>query len=321
MERRNDILALSQSLGEAPDRYLCHREAQHLLAATAFMAGLDVLDVEKVVGSLKAPLQEAVRQIVAFRKISEEARAATNERFIADAADRYRDFFDRVESRPLTERQRRAALTGEDATLVLAGAGSGKTSVLMARAGFILESGLAGESEILVRAFARKAQQEMAERIKARLGRKIAVSTFHSLGLAILGEAEGRRPNLSKLAEDTRLFRKTIARFIDDAAADPAYRSSLVHFFATVLFVPKPQEAFASRDAYLQYVRSVELRTVHRMGKHAVSAAQACASPAQRCDGFLLVLVRRLIDCQFSLQCTRLRRIYGNPGEIVSKVR
>jgi DNA helicase-4 len=176
--------------------------------------------------------------------------------------NRYRDFFDRVESRPLTERQRRAALTGEDATLVLAGAGSGKTSVLMARAGFILESGLAGESEILLLAFARKAQQEMAERIEARLGRKIAVSTFHGLGYAILGEAEGRRPNLSKLAKDTRLFRKTIARFIDDAATDPAYRSSLVHFFATLLFVPKPPEDFASRDAYLQYVRGIELRTL-----------------------------------------------------------
>jgi DNA helicase-4 len=172
--------------------------------------------------------------------------------------NRYRDFFDRVESRPLTERQRRAALTGEVATLVLAGAGSGKTSVLMARAGFILESGLAGESEILLLAFARKAQQEMAERIEARLGRKIAVSTFHGLGYAILGEAEGRRPNLSKLAKDTRLFRKTIARFIDDAATDPAYRSSLVHFFATLLFVPKPPEDFASRDAYLQYVRGIE---------------------------------------------------------------
>ena len=215
--RRNDILALSRSLGAAlsAERYLCHREAQHLLAATAFMAKLDVLDVEQVIGSLEAPLQEAVRQIAAFRKISEEARAETNERFIADAADRYRDFFDRVESRPLTERQRWAALTGEDATLVLAGAGSGKTSVLMARAGFILQSGLAGESELLLLAFAKKAKQEMAERIKARLGRKIAVSTFHGLGLAILGEAEGRRPNLSKLAEDTRLFRKTIARFIE----------------------------------------------------------------------------------------------------------
>jgi hypothetical protein len=56
MERRNDILALSQSLGEALS--LCHSEAQHLLAATAFMAKLDVLDVERVIGSLEAPLQE-----------------------------------------------------------------------------------------------------------------------------------------------------------------------------------------------------------------------------------------------------------------------
>ncbi len=160
-------------------------------------------------------------------------------------------------------RQRQAALTGEDATLVLAGAGSGKTSVLMARTGFILESGLANEGEILLLAFAKKAQQEMAERIEARLGRKIAVSTFHGLGLAIIGEAEGRRPGLSKLAEDTRLFRQTIARFIDQAAADPTYRSRLVNFLATLLVVPKLPEAFESRDAYLHYVRSVEPRSLN----------------------------------------------------------
>lgn len=36
-----------------------------------------------------------------------------------------------------------------------------------------------------------------------------------------------------------------------------------MHFLATNLVVPKPPESFESRDAYLQYVRSIELRTLN----------------------------------------------------------
>jgi DNA helicase-4 len=43
----------------------------------------------------------------------------------------YADFFDSVESKPLTERQRKACVVDEDNNLVLAGAGTGKTSVMV----------------------------------------------------------------------------------------------------------------------------------------------------------------------------------------------
>ena len=66
------------------------------------MAALDDLDVERVVTSIDGPLQQAVRQMMAFRRIDDAGRAAVNERFVNDAVNRYRDFFDRVEPRPLT---------------------------------------------------------------------------------------------------------------------------------------------------------------------------------------------------------------------------
>ena len=42
----------------------------------------------------------------------------------------------------------------------------------------------------------------METRVKTRLRNEVAVTTFHRLGLDIIGEVDGRRPTLSKLAAD-----------------------------------------------------------------------------------------------------------------------
>jgi superfamily I DNA/RNA helicase len=84
---------------------------------------------------------------------------------------------------PLTDKQRRACVIDEQHNLVLAGAGTGKTSTMIGRAGYLLKSGIARPQEILMLAFARKAADEMEERVQAKLGvSSLTVKTFHSLG-------------------------------------------------------------------------------------------------------------------------------------------
>lgn len=64
--------------------------------------------------------------------------------------EQYRGFFAAVESSPLNPAQARAVVNGERSLLVLAGAGSGKTSVLVARAGWLLTRGEAAAEQILL---------------------------------------------------------------------------------------------------------------------------------------------------------------------------
>lgn len=95
-------------------------------------------------------------------------------------------------------------VNGERALLVLAGAGSGKTSVLVARAGWLLTRGEAAADQILLLAFGRQAAQEMDERIRERLGsEEIAARTFHSLALHIIQQGSKKVPTISKLESDS----------------------------------------------------------------------------------------------------------------------
>ena len=68
------------------------------------------------------------------------------QRFNADWAreqeHRFAPFFDTLEKHPLTPAQRRACVVDEDNVLVLAGAGTGKTSTMMAKAAYLVRSPL-----------------------------------------------------------------------------------------------------------------------------------------------------------------------------------
>jgi DNA helicase-4 len=70
------------------------------------------------------------------------ARHEHNCQFVLEAKVRYARFFETVETRPLTDEQIEAALAFDDLNLTVAAAGSGKTSVIVAKVGFALASGM-----------------------------------------------------------------------------------------------------------------------------------------------------------------------------------
>ncbi|MGF1756081.1 DNA helicase IV [Vibrio makurazakiensis] len=113
--------------------------------------------------------------------------------------------FSQCESSPLNVSQQYAVLINDDHNLILAGAGSGKTSVLTARVAYLLQSHQAQASELLLLAFGREAAQEMKQRLDDKVGmsaEQVQVNTFHQLGLHILKHVETEPVVISPIALD-----------------------------------------------------------------------------------------------------------------------
>ncbi|WP_206541511.1 UvrD-helicase domain-containing protein, partial [Stenotrophomonas maltophilia] len=129
----------------------------------------------------------------------EASVAAHNAAFEAHQMEAKRSFFERVESNPLTEEQAKAVVCMDDELLVVAAAGSGKSSTIVAKAGYALEQGLCAPEDILLLAFNADAAEELRQRIAKRLGHldgadRIAAKTFHAFGLEVIGAATGKMP-------------------------------------------------------------------------------------------------------------------------------
>ncbi len=128
---------------------------------------------------------------------------AANWEVAAASVAAYRSFFDRVETSPLTEEQARAVIAYDNRLQVVAAAGSGKTSVMVARAAYAVKRGLARPDEILLLAFNVDAAAELQTRIQARFAaaslpsKGLQVSTFHAFGLSVIGQATGRKPTVA----------------------------------------------------------------------------------------------------------------------------
>ncbi|MFV0576510.1 MAG: DNA helicase IV [Vibrio sp.] len=135
----------------------------------------------------------------------EESLAQRNRTWLNNEEQDWQDYFKECERSPLNESQQKAVLLNDDHSLILAGAGSGKTSVLMAKVGYLLKSGQANPEDILMVSFGRDASQEMQQRIEAKFGedgKGIKVQTFHQLGLNIIKAVEGPQVDISSLATD-----------------------------------------------------------------------------------------------------------------------
>ncbi len=139
-------------------------------------------------------------------------------------------FFDTVETSPLTDEQIHACICMDDNVMVVAAAGSGKTSTMVAKAGYVLTQGLATPEQVLLLAFNRDAADELGQRVRDRLSgiegiEGVTAQTFHGFGQSVIAEATGKKPTLAPWLEHSGqdlAFMAEIAGAI--ASHDPQFR-------------------------------------------------------------------------------------------------
>lgn len=133
----------------------------------------------------------------------------------------------------LNESQKSAVMYNEGPSLVVAGAGSGKTRVLTYKIAYLISLGLKPYN-ILAITFTNKAAREMKERIASMVdtdtARRLSMGTFHSIFVRILrteAEAAGLNKDFTILdADDSKKLIKSIVK--DMKLDDKTYKPGMV---------------------------------------------------------------------------------------------
>lgn len=123
-----------------------------------------------------------------------------------------------MEEKKLNKEQLEAVRYGKGPLLIIAGAGTGKTTVISERIKYLITAGLAKPSEILALTFTDKTAREMEERVDVAMPlgyTQMWISTFHSFGDRVLRDESihiGLNPRykLMTKAEEVMFLRKNL---------------------------------------------------------------------------------------------------------------
>lgn len=135
----------------------------------------------------------------------------------------------------LDEDQRKVVLSDEDYTLVIAGAGAGKTTTVAAKVKYLVEKKNIDPREILVISYTNKAVNELRERIQNQLKIDAIITTFHSTGNAILYKHDDER----KRVIDSGVLYKISEKYLkEDILTDPEMVNKVILFFGSYFDAP-----------------------------------------------------------------------------------
>lgn len=183
-----------------------------------------------------------------------------NEIFVAREINRHNDFFDNLAKYPLDMQPRKCCVVDEDAGLVIAGAGSGKTSVIMAKVAYLVKSKSVKPEEILLISFTNKAADEMSERIANCIsGGEVAAMTFHKFALETIKKHRTGRYDIA----DEEILRRTVHKALrgDDGVSREGC-DAMLQFFAYYFDAEQNEADYKSLGDKISNEKSLDLNTL-----------------------------------------------------------
>lgn len=222
-----DFVTQTVATADAEHHWLTHDMQQTLLAAKPLLS-IDDKALTKLFQTPEVQSSLDERALIIQQDLESwvcdwpAAWARRNDAHMVTELDACKDLLARVESKPLTDEQSRAVICFDNRVQVIASAGSGKTSTMVAKAIYALHRNLMSPNSIVMLAFNKDAAGELQERVAKSLARlkipdvEVQAKTFHSLGLSIIAEATGRKPHVPDWAIETLLGLEKLLTIVDD---------------------------------------------------------------------------------------------------------
>lgn len=173
-----------------------------------------------------------------------------NKKVLQDEIQNFKNICGLVENKELDDQQIDAIIRKNNNQLVIAGAGSGKTTTIVGKIKYLLKKEEYKPEDILLLSFTNASAIELKERIKKETNIDLDVMTFHKLGLEIIKKCTEKNINIfdKNLYE---IIKKTINKNIEDSD----YLNKLIYFMSTARFNIKDEFDFSSEKEYEEYLQ------------------------------------------------------------------
>ena len=207
-------------------------------------------------------LQELKISKIYYRNLKEdivEKIDQHNKDFIREELRENSSLFDNILGYALDTQQRNSIVQDEDYSLVIAGAGSGKTLTIVGKVAYLCAKKHISPKEILLISFTNKAADEMTERLTKQLNIPITAYTFHKLGIEIIKKNSSSIPHVA----DSNTLDKVIDSYYHGTLENSQESTDkLLHFLAYYLYVPVDKEKENSLGDLIEAERSGDLETL-----------------------------------------------------------
>lgn len=167
------------------------------------------------------------------------------------------DLIGNVEGRKLDKQQMLCIVKNAHNHLVIAGAGTGKTTTVVGKIKFLLKSGQYKPEDILVLSFTNASASEMDERIRKETGCAIDASTFHKLGLNIITKVNGVVPKITKVV---------LRKFVEEQLKLNMNNSEYLYLLSSYILYnrvkSKSEFEFKTQEEYNEYLELNPPKTI-----------------------------------------------------------
>lgn len=159
--------------------------------------------------------------------------------------------------------QLNAIVSNENNTLVVAGAGTGKTTTILGKLVYLIEHQNMNPRDILVLSFTEKAVGELTNRINTKIKDvHISAKTFHSFGRHIITQALGEKPSIAFPTDKERVIflNEQFNILLNDKANLNLAIQYLAYYFKPIILKP----GFKNLDEYNKYISTEENITMRK---------------------------------------------------------
>jgi len=165
--------------------------------------------------------------------------------------------FDKIDPNiKLDDEQKKAIVCDEDYSLVIAGAGSGKTTTMAAKVNYLVNIKKVDPKKIAVISFTNKATEELEERIVDDFGIPVNVTTFHALGMKYVRKIIGNAVGIASEYEQKRIIENYI---INEVFSDKEKLSFIVQNFSEY-FSYEFKEKYKKFNTFEEYFNDYKKR-------------------------------------------------------------